>query len=305
MDQRHRIGIALLAAAIGLAGVAAARADEPLFGFVYTTDLLPKGRAEVEQWATLRDQKIGGYFDQVDGREEFEYGATDRLQLSLYANWTWARAYHNGPFGATTPPEPLSYDQPAPDAHYENARFVGVSGEAIYRILSPYTDPIGLALYEEPTIGPGFFESESKLILQKNFRDDRLVLALNLTYAPELRRLPDPTKPSGKSWQEETDANIGFGASYRFAPNWSAGVEFENEREFNSLDFTHESNSGYFIGPTIHYGGRKFFVTATYLEQLPWAGTHSDSVPGAIVGGRTLDNDFERRRFRLKIGYLF
>ena len=181
-------GLARTAALVGLAltmGGGGAHADEPLFGFVYTTDLLPKGQKEAEQWATWRNQKVGGQFDQVDGRTEFSYGLSDRLQASLYANRTWARAFHNGPSDQTTPPEPLSYDQPGPDDRYEHARFVGVSGEIIYRLLSPYTDPIGLAIYEEPTVGPEFVEAETKLILQKNFRDDRRVLAANATYAPE------------------------------------------------------------------------------------------------------------------------
>lgn len=291
--------------AAGLTLGAAAHADEPLFGFVYTTDLLPKGQKEIEQWATWRNQKVGGSFDQVDARTEFSYGLTDRLQVSAYANWTWAQAYHNGPFHETTPPEPLSYSNPGPDDYFNAARFTGVSGEVIYRILSPYTDPIGLAIYEEPTVGPEFIESETKLIAQKNFRDDRLVVALNLTYAPEWRYLRGDSNPSHKGWQEETDVNIGLGASYRFAPNWSAGLEFENEREFNSYYFHNESNSGYFLGPTVHYANKKFFVTATYLEQMPWASEHADTVPGAIVGGRIYDNDFERRRLRLKVGYLF
>lgn len=304
--MRKRSVIAICLAVLSLAASAGvAQADEPLFGFVYTTDLLPKGQKEVEQWATWRNQKVGGYFDQVDGRTEFSYGLTDRLQLSAYANWTWARAYRNGPFGETTPPEPLSYDHPGPADHYQNARFVGISGEAIYRILSPYTSPVGLAIYEEPTIGPDFVESETKLILQKNFKDDRLVVALNLTYAPEWRRLPDESNPSRKTWQEETDANIGLAVSYRFASNWSAGLEFENEYEFASYGFDHMANGGYYLGPTVHYAAKRFFVTASYLEQLPWASVHSDSVPGAIVGGRTYDNDFERRRLRVKVGYLF
>jgi hypothetical protein len=294
------------AAALSLTVLAGqARADEPLFGFVYTTDLLPKGQKEVEQWVTWRNQKAGGYFDQLDGRTEVSYGLSDRMQLSAYANWTWARAWRNGPFGETTPPEPLSYDAPGPDDHYQGARFVGVSGEAIYRVLSPYTSPVGLAIYEEPTVGPDFVESETKLIVQKNFKDDRLVVALNLTYAPEWRRVTDEDNPSRKVWSEETDANIGLAVSYRFAPNWSAGLEFENEYEFASYDFSRMANGGYYLGPTIHYAAKRFFVTASYLEQMPWASVHSDTVPGAIVGGRIYDNDFERRRLRVKVGYLF
>lgn len=251
----------------------AACADEPLFGFLYTTDLLPQGGKEIEEWVSLRHQKNSGSYDQLEGRTEFEYGVTDQLQAALYANYNWTQAYHNGPFGATTPPEQFSDYVVGPDDHFNASRFVGVSGELIYRILSPYTEAFGLALYTEPTVGPNFREFESRIILQKNFLDDLLVLAFNFTYAPEYRYLPDPVN-GGSSWQEETDVNFGFGASYRFIENWSAGFEIVNEREFNSLLFTsinHESNSGYYLGPTLHYGGERFFITMTALWQMPWA----------------------------------
>ncbi len=285
----------------------AASAEESMFGFVYTTDLLPQGAKEVEQWMTWRHQKIGGSFDQLEGRTEFEYGLTDRLQVALYLNYAWMQGFHNGPFGATTPSEQFADYQAGPDDHFNQPRFVGVSGEAIYRILSPYTDAVGLAVYTEPTFGKNFFEIENKIILQKNFFDDLLTVAFNFTYAPEFRYLLDPADPTGiaSSWQEETDVNFAIAVSYRFIENWSAGFEFVNEREFNSFTFNHESNSGYYLGPTLHYGGERFFVTATALWQMPWATAHTDTVPGALVNGYILDNDFERFRLRLKVGYTF
>jgi hypothetical protein len=300
----------LLFSLAALSGImtCAAFADEPMFGFLYTTDLLPQDGKEIEQWMSWRHQKNSGYYDQLENRTEFSYGVTDRLQTSLYLNYNWTQAYHNGPFGATTPPEQFSDFQVGPDDRFNQSRFIGVSGEVIYRILSPYTDPIGLALYAEPTAGPNFRELELKLILQKNFFDDLLILAANFTYAPEFRYLPDPTNPGSSSWQEETDVNFNFGVSYRFMENWSAGFEFANEREFNSLLFTsinHESNSGYFLGPNLHYGGERFFVTVTALWQMPWATAHMDTVPGALVNGFIGDNDFERFRLRIKAGYTF
>ncbi|MFP3889746.1 DUF6662 family protein [uncultured Ralstonia sp.] len=292
-------------AALGLGGMSVAKAEESQFAYVYTTDLLPKGAKEIEQWMTWRHQKIGGAYDQIEGRTEVEYGLTDRLQVALYGNYAWSRAYQNGPFGATTPPEQFADKDVDPNALWTGRRFVGVSGEAIYRVLSPYTDGVGLALYVEPTIGPKFKELETKIILQKNFLDDRLTTAFNFTYAPEWRYLDDTSAVSGKSWQEETDINYNFAVSYRFAPKWSAGVEFVNEHEYNSYRYKNQSNNGYFIGPTLHYGGKNFFVTATFLEQLPWAHAHSDTVDGTLVGGRTFDNDFEKYRVRIKAGYYF
>lgn len=283
-----------------------AHADEPLFGFSYTTDLLPKGKFELEQWSTTRFTKVPkGKFWLQENKTEEEYGVTDKLQLSLYQIYDSTHAYHNGPFGQTTPPEQFSYYNPGPDDHFKATKLIGVAGEAIYRIWSPYTHPVGVAVYEEPTFGAGFIESESKLILQKNYRDDRLVLAANVTYAPEWRRLRDDSNPVTTSIQEETDANIDLGASYRFRRNWSAAFELYNEREFNSYNFTHESNSGYYLGPTLHYAGKNFFVTGNFDEQMPWASQHVDSVPGGIVGGRSVDNDFEKYRVRVKFGWYF
>jgi hypothetical protein len=307
LTRQLRLCLPALSVAISLGALStpSLHAEESQFGYVYTTDLLPQGAKEVEQWATWRHQKVAGYFNQIDGRTEFEYGLTDRLQVAFYANYVWAEAYHNGPFEETTPPEPLSYDKPGPDDHYNARRFVGFSGEAIYRIWSPYTDPLGVAVYIEPTVGPAFRELESKLILQKNFFDDRLVTAFNFTYAPEWRYDTDDNDPTRKKWGYETDVNLNLAASYRFAPNWSAGLEFLNEHEYNSYNFSKESNDGYFFGPVIHYGGKQFFITATFLEQLPWASTHSDTVPGAIVGRRIYDNDFEKYRIRIKAGWYF
>jgi len=299
-----RFGTCLALAAIFSIVSFAAYADEPLFGFLYTTDLLPKDGKEVEEWVTWRHQKNSGYYDQIEGRTEFEYGVTDQLQLAAYANYNWTQAYHNGPFGATTPPEQFSDYIVGANDHFNASRFVGVSGEAIYRILSPYTDPIGLALYTEPTGGQNFLESENRLILQKNFLDDLLTIAFNFTYAPEFRYLPNDSG-IGSSWQEETDINFALAVSYRFVANWSAAVEFVNEREFNSYNFTHESNSGYYLGPTVHWANERFFVTVTALWQLPWASVHEDTVPGAIVAGYIGDNDFERFRLRVKAGYTF
>ena len=307
--SRSGVGrLRLVACAVALFALApsATRADEPLFGFSYTTDLLPKGKVELEQWSTTRFHKYpGGKFLLQENRTEEEYGFRDNWQLALYQVYDSTAAYHNGPFGTTTPPEQFVYYNPEPNDHFNASKFIGVSGESIYRIFSPYERPIGLAIYEEPTFGAGFIESESKLIFQKNYRDDRLVLAANLTYAPEWRRLPEDADPSKKSIQEETDANISFGASYRFMRNWSAAFEIYNEREFNSYNFTHESNSGYYLGPTVHYGGRNFFVTASLDEQMPWASRHVDTVDGGIVNGRIVDNDFEQHRVRVKFGWYF
>jgi Family of unknown function (DUF6662) len=300
--------------ALGAALVAApSSADEPLFGFTYTTDLLPKGQKEIEQWVSLRHGKAGGTFRQWEERTEFSYGVTDRFQLSVYGNWAQMRARHNGVDGATAPSETFAERQPGVDDYLKAGKYIGTSVEGIYRIWSPYIDPVGLALYVEPTFGRGLRELESKVIVQKNFLDDRLVLAANLTVAQEGRYLPaDPGAAPGSDeasahWDHETDLNLNLAASYRFAPKWFAGVEFTNEREFSSFRIARRfrTNNAYYFGPTLHYGDKNFFVTVTYLGQLAGARDYANPPPGFIVGGRTYADDFERYRLRIKAGFYF
>jgi len=287
-------------------------ADEPLFGYTYTTDLLPKGKFEVEQWSTTRFTKAHGSFWLQEGRSEVEYGLTDRLQVSLYANYAFTHANHNAVDGTTTPPETFAGPLFNPNAAFDGKKYVGTSLEAIYRLTSPYEHPLGVALYFEPTIGQGLREYESKLILQKNFRDDRLVLGFNATVAQERRWLEgDSTAGSGSAdsvshWDHETDINLSGGATYRFARSWSAGLEFMNEREFSSFAFWNSddaTNSAYDVGPVVHYGGRHFFVTVTALKQLPWASDFTKPPSNVLLGGRTYADDFERYRARVRFGW--
>lgn len=305
-------GRLLLPASMALLCAAPAHADEPLFGFIYTTDLLPKGGFETEQWLTLRHEKARGSFNLVEGRTEVSYGVTDSLQLSGYLIFDWTQAHHNAVDGNTTAPEQFSDFFPAPDSYFTKWKFIGVAGEAIWRVMSPYTDPVGLAFYLEPTLGNRFQEIEVRGIAQKNFLDDRLVLTGNVTWAPEIRELPpnpfaDPGRvDSMRNTNIETDVNFGIGASYRFAPNWSIAWELQNEREINGWAvFARSQYMGntYYAGPSIHYANDKFFATLTFWEQLPWANNYMDS--SVIYKGRNYDVDFEKKSTRSPQAGLF
>ena len=283
----------LTAAMLAPAWAPPAFADEPLFGFVFTTDLLPADKWEVEQWLTWRAHKAAGTFDVLEVRHEFEYGLTDALQISGYLNWEWAHAQDNNVIdGTTLPPETFANVEAGPHERFNLTKFTGVSGEAIYRILSPYIDPVGLAIYVEPSIGPDVRELESRIILQKNYLDDRLVFAFNLTHHFEWRYLHgDPTATPGTEefsdhWDKETDINFGLAGSYRFAPNWSAGLELINEREwagFDPFNAGMRTNVAYYLGPTLHYADEHMFATLTLLDQLPWAKDYANPSPGFVV----------------------
>jgi hypothetical protein len=304
---------AVALAATGLLMPLSAFADEPLFGYVYTTDLLPHGKFELAQWATWRTGKSLGRFDVLEGRTEFEYGATDRFQLSAYLNYEWARAAHDNVIdGTTLAPASLANLSVGPADRLNTARFTGVSIESIYRLWSPYTNPVGLAIYARPTVGAGLRELESRLIVQKNFLDDRMVLAFNLTVTDDWRDVPrrdaNDSAALDHAWAKQSAINLGLAGSYRFTSGWSAGLELVNERGFEAIapfSSSARTDVAYYLGPSLHYANEHLFVTATYLEQLPLASDYAHTSPDFIVDGRTYAANFERRRVRLKFGWYF
>jgi len=306
--------LALSTALAALVATVPARADEPLFGYTYTTDLLPQGKWEIEQWGTTRLTKAQGKFQSFEGRTEVSYGVTDRFQLSFYGNYAWAHADRQNVDGTTSPPEFLAGPVFDPNSVFRKSKFTGFSVEAIYRVFSPYTDPIGLALYFEPTVGQGLRGFETRAIFQKNFLDDLLVVAFNIKLEQEVRLLQgdptaDPLSDDFRThWDKETDLNFSLGISYRFMANWSLGFEIMNEREFAGLEFWRSkfaTNSAYYLGPNIHYGGKNFFFTLTALQQMPWASDYTNPPSNVIFKGRNYADDFEKYRVRLKAGWVF
>src|SRR5262245_65518029 len=99
-----------------LLSVASASADEPLFGYAYTADLLPKGKWEVEQWITDREGQAFGHYHNFKFRTEVESGLTDNFQVSGYLNYRYLNAQNNSPapltHGPAIPPHPPPTTQP-------------------------------------------------------------------------------------------------------------------------------------------------------------------------------------------------
>jgi len=132
-----------------------ARADDRPFAFAYSTDIEAQGEKEIEQEITWSSGHAHEAFQGIESRSEFEYGITDNFQGSFYLNYDWSRRHGHDPL--------------APVA---TSSLPGVSGEFIYRLMNVYFDPIGLALYAEPSIGNGTRSFEVKALLQKNFLNE-------------------------------------------------------------------------------------------------------------------------------------
>ncbi|PYJ63227.1 MAG: hypothetical protein DMF42_08185 [Verrucomicrobia bacterium] len=113
----------------------------------------------------------------------------DNFQIALYLNHHYVYVHSDVP--AEDPAFPGKrlldvYETGGEGVHpghnpatpFDRYHFESVSFEAIFRLLSPYKDPLGLALYFELTLGDDEKELEWKVILQKNWFEHRLVWAL-------------------------------------------------------------------------------------------------------------------------------
>jgi len=261
-------------AGLTVVAAVAARADDQPFLTVYTTDIATQYEKEVEQTFIWSTQKPHQAFNGWLSRTEFEYGVTDDFQLSGYLNYEWERSH----------PHTAGSD--------ETWHAVSVSGEAIYRLLNPYFDPVGLAVYVEPTYGDNTRELEAKLLLQKNFFNDTLRLAANLN-------VEDVWERANGRWSKGGAVEVFAGAAYNITPEFSVGGEFNNENDNEGLfGSSRPATSAYYLGPTVSYVRLPFVVRFGAQFQMPWASDHAGG-PDAVSNGFL--TDAERSRVGLRV----
>jgi len=214
-----------------LLSMASAFAGARHFTFIYEAPTSPPGSFEIENYATTR---FANGFTEAVFRHELEIGIAEHFQASIYfANWDYARSHENR------------------GAHYDSS-----SLELIYNLTNPVTDPVGVSLYQEISAGRRAFESETKLIAQKNFGP--LIVAYNLTLEAE--------------WEDkglrERNGEIQqvFGASYEISPRISVGAEMLHEILLPAWHSA-EAENNFFLGPNASYRSDRWFATVTALAQ--------------------------------------
>ncbi len=287
-----------------------AKAGEPPFGFIYTTDLNPKGTYEFEQKVNYQRGQAHGIYNNFEIQSEFEYGVTNDFQAAFYLNYDYIAAKNNDARGKTTSNKiPAQHN---PNESYRALLYRGISTEFIYRILSPYKDSFGLAFYVQPSYGSQEIGLENKIIIHKNFLDDRLVLAsnINLEYEKERQgavfgsQAGDTDFSSG--WSKETHLDFLFGASYRFFSNWSFGWEHRLHNDFDGHKIARSKHTQIvnFTGPAIHYGGKNFFATLSVLKQVSAKALTSDEKQN-YVGDKIYGDHANYDGIRLIIGIPF
>ena len=293
--RKPLLGVAALALSLP------ALADENLFGYVRGAEVLPKGASEAYQWFTQRSDKGAGTYRALDSKTEFEYGVTDRFQVSAELNM----------LGINT--SGLLIDGYLPGDKKYGLRLQGFEVGVKYNFLSPAKDDFGLSATTSLEYGmldvhsgqkKTEYEIESQLQAQKYFMEGQLVWVGNVgVRAAYEKRKAIANLPAGFDWptepEMEINLKIGTGLSYRFAPNWYIGAEVMRESEYETEVGLERWST--FAGPSLHYGGDKWWATLTYFKQLRGG--------GEMYAGQTDTNlhliEKTKNEVRLKVGYNF
>ena len=299
MKRIHSVYLATLVGLFGATAPLSAQADENLLGYTIGAETLPQGKSEAYVWITDSQGKRRGSYSAQQFRLEGEYGITNTLSGSVYLNG-YRHSYDCGNAGCAGP-----LDAPEITGSRRSTQFSGVSFELKKMLASPYKDDLGVALYGEVSYdtvdaitgekGRGW-ELETKLILQKPYLDGQLQWLTNLELEAETWR-PD----AGGGTEVAIAPRLRTGVSYRFAPNWFIGLEGWVDMEVlrpadGSWEFDHWDA---FAGPSIHYGGKRWWATLTWAEQL----RGSNEAEGNRAGLHLADH--AQRELRLKVGYNF
>jgi Family of unknown function (DUF6662) len=295
------IGATAAALVLTLAMAEPAAADENLLGYVKGAEPLPRGAWELYQWLTSRSGKGAGRYVALDAKTEFEYGVTDRF--SVAANLKLQSIETSG----------LMIDGYLPADEKYGLRFSGIEGSVKYNFLSPAREKFGLStyvslIYDRLDAHSGQdkkkYSVEAQLLAQKYFLDGELVWVGNLgTEATHATRGAIASLPPDFEWttdpEIEWEWRLGSGASYRFAPNWYAGLELVYETEFETE--VGQERWSLFAGPSLHYGSERWWATLTWTPQIKGGG---ERYPGQIDTDLHLIEKTERE-VRLKFGLNF
>lgn len=260
-----------------------ARADEPFLAFTRGAETLPRGRWQLYQFATLRTGKDSGSYYGFDFDSEVEYGITHRWQANA-AIVNHYFHYH----GVEELPESNAYS------------FGGVELSTKYGLQSPFMDPLGIALRLEGGYllhdEVGGLDQHERFIapeidLQKNFLDDTLITELDLGTEFAWGKQPAEQYPREMSLQGSA------GVVYRFLPDWFVGAEARVRSEYPLFDLDRFEHAVVYMGPSLHYSSRRWWVTASWLYQA-W-GEGIDEHDGQTFAEET------RQLARVKLGFNF
>lgn len=241
------IAVPCIVVAVALAAPAPVRANPRALPFTYTTDTLPKGAVEIEQYVDLVALRAISPSSEDDWylpsafQTEIEIGLTDRLELGLYMTFV-----------------PDVGEQFASKAVFPGLGN-GLKQRLRYTLADPGAWPIDVGVYGELVENEREIEIEAKLLLHK--RIDRLRIAANLSGELEFYF----------SGQREWVLNPSLGATYEVTPSLHIGVDswLRGEYPTNPKPATRTFGLGpqAYVGPAVMVNfGKLWWAVGTYVR---------------------------------------
>ncbi|MES2672629.1 MAG: DUF6662 family protein [Pseudomonadota bacterium] len=296
MLKRHLLVLAIASSCFSLSSFA----DENLFGYVKGSEVLPKDAVEFYQVVTQRSDKGTGHYTAYNTTTELEYGVSDRFTVAGELK------------GQKINTSGILIDGYMPGDESYGLRFGGAEVSGKYNFLSPALDNFGLSAMvglDYLTLDPHSGRDKDSisialdLQLQKYFMEGQLVWVGNIgTEATRATRAPIDNLPEGFEWPTEMEVEVEFsagtGLSYRFAPNWYAGLETVYETEYET-GVAMERYS-VFAGPTLHYGGEKYWLTLTWFDQIRGGGETYEGQPSGL---HLIEKTEQEIRFKVGLNF--
>jgi hypothetical protein len=256
-----------------------AHADDQPFLTLDATDIEPELGKELEQSFAWTSAKSGQSFNAIEGETEYEYGLSDQIQLAAAAEYDWTRMHDHRLPGSRA---------------ISGTAFDAIRAEMIYQAMNVYFDPIGLGLLVGPGVGRTSRTLETKVLLQKNFFNDRLRTVMN--FGTEIGSERDAGR-----WRDVSALTFDAGIAYNITWDFSAALEFSAVHDFDGLMLNGRgapTSSTFYVGPTMQYVTLPWKFTLGAQAQLPWA-SDATHAPGTLDRGFLADA--ERFRVMLRI----
>jgi hypothetical protein len=257
--------------------------SEHLFGFMIGTDVGEAGDREFEAETVGHVGKQSGSYQALFPALEYEWVPAENLRLSATAT----SAYH----AIAGVPGLADRQQFALDA---------LSFEIRYRLIDRAKSGFGLAVDAEPQVGrvdettgepAQQYAADLSLMIDRELVPDRILVALNLVYDPQLSR-------SHGAWSQAATAGTSAGLMAQIAPGILVGIEGRYLRSYEGLALDRLAGQALFIGPTLF---------ARLTKRLWVISAVSPQLTGRAAGTRgSLDLvNFERYQAKVQFGLEF
>ena len=221
-------------------------AQDRVFTHTYQTNILPLGISELEYWNTLRSGRED-YYNRIDQRLELELGLGHNVQTAFYLNFKTEAAY-SGDVNAIV-----------------KDHGIGFSSEWKFKLSDPVANKLGSALYAEIGFDGDEVELEGKLILDKKIKDN--LFALNLVNETEIKFVVQEGE-TGASTEIENAPELDLAYMHFVGKKKNNGIGFEIKNHNVITENDGWESSVWFAGPTLHFGGDRWFINFNIMPQL-------------------------------------